>query len=163
MPTASLPTDPASDAVSTPERIVEALYAAISRPAGVAPDWDGFRALFAPGARICPAHTGADGERTLLVLDVEEYIRAWSGALAEHGFEEREVAHRTERAGGVAHVWSSYESRHDPSDAEPFMRGVNSIQLYHDGRRWWVLTVFWERSENVALQVALPSRHSGTR
>ncbi|WP_315818979.1 hypothetical protein [Paraflavitalea speifideaquila] len=24
------------------------------------------------------------------------------------------------------------------------MRGINSIQLWHDGNRWWVLSVFWQ-------------------
>jgi len=24
------------------------------------------------------------------------------------------------------------------------MRGINSIQLMHDGRRWWVVSIFWE-------------------
>jgi hypothetical protein len=24
------------------------------------------------------------------------------------------------------------------------MRGINSIQLMNDGRRWWIVSVFWE-------------------
>ena len=24
------------------------------------------------------------------------------------------------------------------------MRGINSIQLFYDGTRWWVLSVFWD-------------------
>ena len=40
--------------------------------------------------------------------------------------------------------------------AEPFARGINSIQLYHDGARWWVVNVFWdsERADN-----AIPSEY----
>ena len=30
------------------------------------------------------------------------------------------------------------------ADAQPFMRGINSIQLYNDGTRWWVVSVYWE-------------------
>ena len=26
----------------------------------------------------------------------------------------------------------------------PFGRGINSIQLYSDGARWWILTVLWQ-------------------
>jgi hypothetical protein len=60
------------------------------------------------------------------------------------GFYEKEIARRVEHFGSIAHVWSTYESRHDPSDAEPFMRGINSIQLFHDGKRWWVLSIYWQ-------------------
>lgn len=24
------------------------------------------------------------------------------------------------------------------------MRGINSFQLMNDGKRWWVVTIFWE-------------------
>jgi hypothetical protein len=30
------------------------------------------------------------------------------------------------------------------NDPKPFARGINSFQLIHDGKRWWVLTIFWE-------------------
>ena len=30
----------------------------------------------------------------------------------------------------------------------PFMRGINSIQLFNDGTRWWVVTVFGIPSDN---------------
>ena len=42
----------------------------------------------------------------------------------------------TETFGQIVHVFSTYESRHARGDAEPFQRGINSIQLYHDGERW---------------------------
>ena len=43
----------------------------------------------------------------------------------------------------MVHVWSTYDSVHSRSDPEPFMRGINSIQLFHDGARWWILSVYW--------------------
>jgi hypothetical protein len=42
-------------------------------------------------------------------------------------------------------VWSTYESRHDPNDPKPFMRGINSIQLFHDGTRWWIVSIYWQQ------------------
>jgi len=27
------------------------------------------------------------------------------------------------------------------------MRGINSIQLWNDGKRWWIITILWQ-SEN---------------
>ena len=62
----------------------------------------------------------------------------------DDGFYETEVARRTEQFGCIAHVWSTYESRHDPRDPAPFMRGINSFQLFNDGKRWWILSVYWQ-------------------
>jgi hypothetical protein len=44
----------------------------------------------------------------------------------------------------IAHVWSTYESRHKEDDPQPFMRGINSIQLLYDDSRWWIVTVYWQ-------------------
>jgi len=54
------------------------------------------------------------------------------------------------RFGNVVHAFSTYESRRAQADAQPFARGINSIQLYHDGTRWWVMTLMWdsERPDN---------------
>jgi hypothetical protein len=59
--------------------------------------------------------------------------------------------------GNVTQVFSSYESRHSPSD-KPFDRGINSIQLLNDGKRWWVLSILWdsERADN-----PLPANFAG--
>jgi len=60
------------------------------------------------------------------------------------GFYETEIARRVEQFGQIAHVWSTYESRHDLGDPEPFMRGINSIQLFNDGKRWWIVSIYWQ-------------------
>jgi hypothetical protein len=77
------------------------------------------------------------------MLDVEGYI-ARAESLLKAGFYETEVARRTEQFGRIAHVWNTYESRHDPNDLAPFMRGINSFQLFNDGSRWWILSVHWQ-------------------
>jgi hypothetical protein len=41
-------------------------------------------------------------------------------------------------------VFSTYESRRNADDIKPIARGINSIQLMNDGKRWWVVTVFWQ-------------------
>jgi len=85
----------------------------------------------------------ADGSYRKQVMDVEGYIAGSGDALVEIGFVEREIARTTERWGNIAHVFSTYEAfRGD--ETEPFLRGINSIQLWNDGQRWWILTVFWE-------------------
>jgi hypothetical protein len=68
----------------------------------------------------------------------------------DQGFYEREIAHKIETFGNIAHVWSTYESRRKLDDAMPFTRGVNSFQFVHHDNRWWVLTILWdaERVDN---------------
>ena len=141
------PTPPASRADSADVRsldtILGALYAVISGPAGDR-DWDRFRSLFWPGARLIPTRHPPDSAAAAVVLDVDGYVGRVSGYFSQHPFYEREAARRVERFGSVAHVFSTYESRHSPSDSMPFARGINSIQLFFDGTRWWVLTILWD-------------------
>jgi hypothetical protein len=25
------------------------------------------------------------------------------------------------------------------------MRGINSVQLFNDGRRWWIVSIYWQQ------------------
>jgi hypothetical protein len=132
--------------VASIDAIIAAAYDVISGPGDKKRDWNRERALFYPGALIIPTATvpgKADADLEPQMLDVEAYI-ARVEPLLQKGFYETEVARRTEQFGRIAHVWSTYESRHDASDPEPFMRGINSFQLFNDGDRWWILSVCWQ-------------------
>jgi hypothetical protein len=138
--------DPAD--VASIDAIITAAYDSISRPPGKR-DWNRTRSLFIPGARLIPTAEKA-GEANLggkiapQTLDVEAFIARSAPYLEKDGFFEREIARRTEQFGHIAHVWSTYESRHDANDPKPFMRGINSIQLFYDGTRWWIVTIYWQ-------------------
>ena len=56
----------------------------------------------------------------------------------------------------IAHVLSSYEARRNADDAQPFLRGLNSIQLLNDGARLWVVTVFWQPED---AETRLPDKY----
>lgn len=129
------------------DAIIAATYDVISGPAGEKRDWNRERSLFVPGARLIPTATvpgKTDVDLAPLVLDVEGYIARVEPLFEKEGFYEKEIARRVEQFGRIAHVWSTYESRHDPSEPEPFMRGINSIQLFNDGKRWWILSIYWQ-------------------
>ena len=141
-----LPPDPAD--VDSIDAIIAAVYDGISGPTGKR-DWDRERSLFIPGARLIPTSTiagalGANGAITPQVLDVDGYIERSRDYLEKTGFFEKEIARRTEQFGHIAHVWSTYESRHREDDPEPFMCGINSIQLFYDDSRWWIVTIYWQ-------------------
>ena len=131
--------------VESIDAIVTALYASISGPAGEARNWDRFRSLFAPGARLIPIARPQNGPPMPRVLSPDDYIRLSGDFLVRYGFTEKEIARRVERFGAIAHVFSTYEGRFQAPDAPSTPpRGINSIQLADDGTRWWVVTVFWD-------------------
>jgi hypothetical protein len=133
--------------VESLDAIIAATYDVISGPAGKKRDWDRERSLFISGARLIPTAVEAgrnDVDLAPQILDVEGYIARVEPLIEGQGFYEKEIARRVEQFGHIAHVWSTYESRHDPSDVEPFMRGINSIQLFNDGSRWWIVSIYWQ-------------------
>ncbi len=144
--------------VASIDAILTALYDVISGPAGQARDWDRFYSLFADGARLIPTAIRPDGSRFMMVWTPQEYVERAGAGLERNGFFEKEIGRVTEEFGQIAHVFSAYDSKRTLADPEPFARGINSIQLRHDGTRWYVLTVFWdsERPDN-----PIPSRYLG--
>lgn len=144
-PSAANPAD-----VFSPDAILAALYDVISGPVGKKRDWDRFRSLFLPGARLVPTRSNPAGGETASTLSPDDYAERAGPYLEKNGFFEREAARKSERFGGIMQVFSTYESRHNANDPKPFARGVNSIQLFFDGTRWWVVTIFWQE-ENPAM------------
>jgi hypothetical protein len=138
-PPAAKPAD-----VASPDSIIAACYQVISGPAGMQRDWDRFRSLLWPGARLIPTGRKKEGGGfAARVYTPDEYIARTTPYFEKEGFYEAQAAQRTERYGNIVQVFSTYESRHDPKEA-PFTRGINSFQLFFDGTRWWVVTVFWQ-------------------
>jgi hypothetical protein len=131
--------------VASPDAILAATYDVISGPAAQKRDWDRFRSLFVPGARLIPTvakKTGGGYETRVITPD--EYAKFADAYFQKNGFAEREIARKAERYGNIIQIFSTYESRHDAGDAQPFARGINSFQLFYDGTRWWVVTIFWQ-------------------
>lgn len=150
-PAASASAVPARPAdVESLDAILAALYDVISGPAGQRRDWDRFRSLFVPGARLIPTAGPAGQPVQARVWTPEEYIQRAGASLERDGFFEREIGRVTETFGHITHVFSAYDSRRTAADPEPFARGINSIQLLFDGARWWVVSIFWdsERPDN---------------
>ncbi len=131
------------DDVETLDGLVAALYEVISGPAGQARDWDRWRTLFIPGARLIPSGPGQNGEWGHRVMSVEDYIEQSGPFLEERGFFETEIGRTTDEWGPLVQMFSAYDSKWTEDDPEPFARGINSIQAMHDGERWWIVTVYW--------------------
>jgi hypothetical protein len=139
--------------VASIDAIITAAYDVISGPAGKDRDWERERSLFWPEVRLIPTATVPgrnDVDLAPLFLDVDAYIARVTPLFEKTGFYEKEIARKTEQFGQIAHIWSTYESRHHPDDAEPFMRGINSIQLFNDGKRWWIVNIYWQHENKNA-------------
>ena len=134
--------------VKSIDSILAALYNVISGPAGER-DWNRFRSLFLPGAALTSAGKDRDGIIRVRPRTVEGYVTGAGGYFSQHGFFESPIVSRVQTFGNVAQVFCSYESRGAAGEA-PFARGINSIQLANDGKRWWIVSILWdeERSDN---------------
>ena len=130
--------------VSSMNAIMHAVYDVISGPAGQARDWNRFRSLFIPQARLIAVHRDKQGIDHALVFTPAQFAEKAGAYMREHGFFERETHRTFQRYGAIAQVFSTYASRHARSDAKPFQRGINSFQLMYDGHRWWVVTIYWQ-------------------
>lgn len=142
-PFVGLPAPKAEDVASI-EGILSALYASISGEVGQKRHWDRFRSLFYPGAKLMPTGTpkGAPKAR-VRALTPEDYVTGSGPFLERIGFREVEIARKIDHYGHVAHVFSTYEGHSKSADLPPTIRGINSIQLFNDGQRWWVVNIFW--------------------
>ena len=142
---AAVPFSPSQEPsdVASVDAIVSAVYDVISGPAGEARNWDRWRSLFIPEARLIAVGRGPDGAHRYRVMTPEEYVQASGPTLEASGFFEEEIGRRQEEFGPVVHLFSAYQSRRSLDDPEPFSRGINSFQLMNDGSRWWVVTIYW--------------------
>jgi hypothetical protein len=143
-PATSVTVPPAApEDVATIDATIAALYDVISGAAGEARDWDRFRSLFAPEARLIPTSAATDSTSgSANYMTPEQYVSRAGAMLEERGFFEGEVGRVTERFENIAHAFSTYESRWT-AEGDVFQRGINSIQLMWDGERWWVTNIMW--------------------
>ena len=143
--TQSIVPDP--DDVSSVNAIIKALYESVSFPPGRQPNYHRLHALFHPSGVVIPPRT--DHVAGLVVMDVGTFITQSrqsiiSTGIERKGFHEIEISRRTETFGNITHVFSTYESRHQPNDTATLQRGINSIQIGRDGRRCWLLSILWD-------------------
>jgi hypothetical protein len=123
--------------------IVKAYYDVITGPAGQPRQWGRDRTLYWPGLRFFAASVKSDGSPTVSVMNHQEYVDASDAGFIKNGFKEYEIHRVTHRIGNIAHVMSTYET-HSAFDGPVTGRGVNSLDLFWDGKRWWITAASWD-------------------
>ena len=150
--------------VDSVDHLIASLYDVVSGPAGPR-DWDRFRALFVPDARlgwIVPESAvtkdapASKGDAFLLTPDV--FIQQNDSYFKTHGFFERSIAVRVEEFGNLVEVWSTKESRDAKDDAHP-SRGIDSFQIVHARGRYWIASLLFE---DEGPGVTLPAKYLKT-
>ena len=140
--------------VESIDAIVAALYDVISGPPGQARDWNRMRSLFIPGGRLMPVGGKTKDAIGIRLLTVNDYVATSGPILLEKGFQERELARTVEQFGNIAHVFTTYEAHIIKDDHT--MRGINSLQLMHDGKRWWIVSLMWQAESP---ELPLPAKY----
>ena len=130
------------DDVSSIDGIVNAFYDVISGPAGQPRQWSRDRALYRPDVRFV-AMSVRNGKPIASIMSHQEYVDGSDASFVKNGFFEAEIHRDVQQFGNMAHVWSTYESR-QKAGGPVIDRGINSIQLYFDGTRWWIAGAVWE-------------------
>lgn len=143
--------------VSTIDGIVKAFYETVSGPKGAPRQWSRDKTLYMPDVRFV-GMSEQDGKIRVGVMDHQRYVNATNGSFVANGFHEREINRVVRRFGNIAHVFSTYEFNSD--DMTDKGRGVNSIELYWDGTRWWISSASWddERPNNPIPKEFLPAK-----
>ena len=120
----------------------------VSGAEGVARETARDASLHHPDARAIITGIDGDGNPTIQNMTLAEY-HAGTSAAGNPAFWEHEISRVTQRFGNVAHIWSTY-ALYDNENGPIKGRGINSIQLYYDGGRWWITAWIFdsERPDN---------------
>ena len=120
------------------------MYAMISGPKGPR-DWSRQDDASCPRrARSGPGSTST-GRPLKLSMTLDDYEANTTPFFAANDFYEVETNRRIDLFGNIAQVWSGYEARRSPDDAQPERRGINSIQLFRDPSHGWrIIHMIWD-------------------
>ena len=146
-----------SEDLGTVDGVIHSLYDAISGPVGQDRDWNTFRNLFAEDARMYIAVPDKDSGSVLKSITPEEYAQRNEARLSDIGFSEDELYRITNSYGAGTQVLSTYESHYtNKNGEEDITQGINSIQLYFDGERYFIVSIFWDAN---AKNIEVPERY----
>ena len=147
-----------SSKVQSLDRTISTLYSVISGEKGQERDWELMKFLFHPDAKLIPSGKNREGVYQARYMTTDDYIKSSGKWLVENGFFEKEIHRTVNTFGNITQVFSTYEAFKSEADATPFMRGINSIQLLNDGKRWWIINIYWtqESPENPIPKEYLP-------
>jgi hypothetical protein len=145
------------DDVHSIDDIMKVFYDVISGPKGQPRQWARDGTLYTSDMRFIALSKDKQGKPRVQIWSHEQFVDYFDAELVDKGFYEKEIHRVTQRFGNIVHVFSTYESR-NIADGPVIARGINSIELFWDGKRWWIAIDTWddERPDNPIPREYLP-------
>ncbi len=143
------------DEVGTLDGIIKAYYDVVTVKKGEKVSYQRDSCLHVPNALVGSAQKGRGGKVSLKLITLKQFHQASDAFLEKDGFWEREISRRVENFGAIYHVWSTYETK-NVEDGPVIERGINSIQLYFDGTRFWILSWIFD---NESKEQPIPKKY----
>ena len=123
------------------DALTSELYHAICFDVGDNPPVERLKEIFIPTANMIRN----DGDLTE-IMTVNDFIKSFTERIADgtiKSFYEGELNHITEIFGTIAHRFSTYETKFDLTNPEPFSIGINSIQYIKIRKNWKISSIVW--------------------
>ena len=143
------------DEVGTLDGIIKAYYDVVTVKKGEKVSYERDSCLHVPNALVGSAQRGRGGKVSLKLITLKQFHQASDAFLEKDGFWEREISRRVENFGAIYQVWSTYETK-NVEDGPVIERGINSIQLYFDGTRFWILSWIFD---NESKEQPIPKKY----
>jgi len=138
-PNAKTPKYPLKEDVSTINGIMKATYETVSGEAGAKRQWERDLSLHDPNAIYSFRFHDSEGKLQQTTMSINDFHKESFSMVMKTAFYENEINREVRVFGNIAHVWSTYETRLEKNG--PVMRrGINSVQLYYEEGRWWILS-----------------------
>jgi len=131
--------------VESIDGVIRAYYEVVSGPKGTPRQTERDKSLHDPNALIIYTGEISEGKpyaKDMTITEFHSDTKAY-----ENGFFESECHRKGDHFGNIAHVWSTYETRFE-ENGDVMRRGINSIQLYNDGKRWWIMSWMFDGERN---------------
>jgi hypothetical protein len=131
------------DDVGTLDGIIKAYYDVVSVKKGQKVSYERDSLLHIAEVRVGSAGIDAKGHPVLHYTTLAQYHKESDAYMEKNGFYEHETSRSVKNVRNIYHVWSSYEERNEPG-GKVIGQGTNSIELYYDGNRFWILGWFYD-------------------
>ncbi len=135
---------PQSADVATIAGIMKASYEVVSGEAGAPRQWERDASLHNPNAVYSYQKATTNGQTRQSTMSLKDFHKQTDNMILTTAFYENEINREVRVFGNIAHVWSTYETRLI-KDGPVVRRGINSVQLYFEDGRWWIVSWTFDR------------------
>lgn len=141
---------PLIEDVTTIGGLIKASYEVVSGEAGAKREWERDLLLHNPNA-VYSFTQNSNGKLSQVTMSLKDFHKETDTMVMNTAFYENEINREVRLFGNIAHVWSTYETRL-VKNGPVARRGINSIQLYFEDGRWWIVSwTFGKETENMKI------------